>query len=265
MGMRKAPGEHEWKGEDDKRTVHVRIAADYRAKILNGDIEPGTKLPSTQAMRAAYSASVTAVQNAMQILKDEGLVVSQAGAGIWVREHRARVIRPSASLAPAKPGETYPWIADAQRQGMTAESELLEVAEVEPPLSVARALGIEPGQTALMRRQLLKLDGEPAELVENYYPVEIARGTAIEVARKVKGGVPRLLADLGYPPREAEDVVSAQVPTPEQGAYLRMPTGELPILHTFRVVRSDDDRVIEVSVLAKAGHMYKLGYKLPIS
>ena len=265
MGLRKAPEEHSWKDNDDKRSLHQRIAGEYRAKILKGDLEPGAKLPSTTEMCALYGASSTAVQNAMRALKDEGLVVGHAGSSTKVREHRMRVMKPAQYFAPAEPGEPYRWIAEAQKQGMTAESELLEVGEVVPPPSVAKALGIAADGTAVLRRQLLKLNGEPAELVENYYPVEIARGTAIERAEKVKGGVPTLLAELGFPSRRATDQVSAETPTFEEGAYLKMPTGELPVLRTFRVVRSDDDRVIQVDALTKAGHLYKLEYELPIS
>lgn len=265
MGLRKTPEERKRPPGDDKRTLHLRIAAEYRAEILNDDIEPGSKLPATSAMCAEFGASSTAVQNAMRALKDEELVVGQAGRSITVREHRMRVMRPAAYMAPAKPGEPYRWIAEAQKQGMTAESELLEVAEVEPPLSVRKALGIGPEDTAMLRRQLLKLNGEPAELVENYYPMDIARGTAIEVAEKIKGGVSGLLANLGFPPRRATDQVSAQAPTFDQGLYLKMPVGEIPVLRTFRVTRSDDDRVVEVTVMAKAGHLYKLEYELPIS
>lgn len=49
-----------------------------------------------------------------------------------------------------------------------------------------------------------------------------------------------LLAELGYPPRLSVDRVSARVPTQEQFTALRLP-GDLPVLRTLRVVRSDGD------------------------
>jgi GntR family transcriptional regulator len=112
----------------------------------------------------------------------------------------------------------------------------------------------------LLREQILLLDGEPAELVKSYYPVEIARGTAIAEQKKIRGGTPRALADLGYPPLRCVDTVSARIPTPEQVKALKSPT-KLPILRTLRVVHSNDDRVIEVTVMAKAGHLYELQYE----
>lgn len=262
MALRKTPEDRKRHIGDDKRTMHLRIAGEFRDRILSGDIEPGQDLPSTREMRDQYGASTTAVQNAMRTLKEEDLVVGQAGRAITAREHRMRTMRPAAYFAPAEPGEKYRWLAEAERLGMTAVSELLDVGEVTPPLSVAKALGIASDGTAVLRRQLLKLNGEPAELVENYYPVEIARGTAIEGDRKVKGGVPTLLAGMGYPFRRAVDRVSARTPTFDQGAFLKLPMPELPVLRTFRVVYSDDDRVIEVTVMAKAGHLYELEYEV---
>ena len=118
---------------------------------------------------------------------------------------------------------------------------------------------VESG-AALLRRQVLILDEEPVELVASYYPLEIARGTAMMERRKIKGGTPTLLADLGYPPRLSVDRVSARVPTQEQFTVLELPSN-LPVLRTLRVVYSDDDRPIEASIMVKAGHLYELRYE----
>ncbi|MFF0409096.1 GntR family transcriptional regulator [Kitasatospora sp. NPDC004745] len=262
MGLRKAPGERKRAVEGDLRGAGQRIAADIRDQILSGDIKPGDDLPSISELCGKFGASITAVQNAMRALKEEGLVVTSKGKSTQAREGRMRVMRPADFFAPAEPGQPYRWIAEAQQKGMTAASELLDVKEVVPPASVAEALGIAQGETAMLRRQLLKLDGEPAELVENYYPIDIARGTPIAEGAKVKGGVPTLLAEMGFPFRRSVDRVSARTPTADQGVHLKMPVGELPVLRTFRTVYSDDDRVIEVTVMAKAGHLYELQYEI---
>lgn len=176
-------------------------------------------------------------------------------------ESRApRVMYPAAYKEPAGAGEPYRWIADAERRGWTASSRLLEVGEVRPPADVATALGLADGEHALLRSQILTLDDEPAELVKSYYPLDIARGTAMMERRKIRGGTPTLLAELGYPPRRCVDQVSARVPTREQYEALGLP-GDLPVLRVFRVVYSDGDRPIEVTVMAKAGHLYEQHYE----
>ncbi|MFD7229687.1 GntR family transcriptional regulator [Streptomyces sp. NPDC059881] len=244
----------------DRRPLHERIAADLRDEIMGGDLAPGGSLPSTVQLKARFDASSATVQKALQLLKDEGLVVGRAGAAVTVREHRQRTLRPATYMAPARAGDPYRWLAEAQRNGVRARSTLLEVAEIVPPADVRAALGLDDGSTAVLRRQLLTLDDEPAELVAAYYPLGIAQGTPLMDRRRIQGGSPVLLAELGFPPRLSVDHVSARVPTQEQCASLVLP-GNLPVLRTLRVVYSDDERPIEATVMVKAGHLYELRYE----
>ncbi|MFI2237118.1 GntR family transcriptional regulator [Streptomyces chrestomyceticus] len=244
----------------DPRSLHERIAADLRDEIMNGDLAPGARLPSTAQLKERFGASNATVQKALLLLKDEQLVVGRAGASVTVREHRQRTMRPAAYMAPADTGKPYRWLTEAARPGERAHSRLLEVGEVAPPADVAEAMGLPEGGTAVLRRQVLCVGDEPAELVASYYPVEIARGTAMTEFRKIKGGTPALLTELGHPPVRSVDRVSARVPTQEQYALLQLP-GDLPVLRTLRVVYGEGDRPIEVSVLTKAGHLYELRYE----
>ncbi|WP_406014605.1 GntR family transcriptional regulator [Streptomyces sp. NBC_00984] len=244
----------------DRRSLHERIAADLRDQIMGGDLAPGAALPSTAHLKERFDASGATVQKALQLLKEEQLVVGRAGAAVTVREHRQRTVRPASYMAPAGPGEPYRWLTEIVKGGSRAHSTLLEVAESRPPTDVAEALGLPESGTAFLRRQLLMIDDEPAELVASYYPLEITRGTAMEARRKIPGGTPTLLAELGYPPRLSVDRVSARIPTQEQYRALRLP-GDLPVLRTLRVVYSDNGRPIEATIMVKAGHLYELQYE----
>ncbi|MEU9561528.1 GntR family transcriptional regulator [Streptomyces sp. NPDC048161] len=244
----------------DRRSLHERIAADLRDQIMGGDLAPGASLPSTVHLKERFDASNATVQKALQLLKDEQLVIGRAGASVTVREHRQRTVRPASSMAPAGSGEPYRWLTEAARNGSRAHSTLLEVAEAVPPADVAEALRLPKSGTAVLRRQLLAIDDEPVELVASYYPLDIAHGTAMTEPRKIPGGTPTLLAELGCPPRLSVDRVSARVPTQEQYQALRLPGG-LPVLRTLRVVHSDDERPIEATVMVKAGHLYELQYE----
>ncbi|MEZ0095004.1 GntR family transcriptional regulator [Streptacidiphilus sp. EB129] len=244
----------------DSRPPYQQIAADLRDEIMSGELEPGSSLPSTARLTERFGVFNATIQKAVQLLKAEGLVVGRPGAGVVVREHRRHLMTPAAYSAPAGAGEPYRWLSEAAKRGFQASSELLAVTEGRPPAEVARALDLGETGTAAHRTQILMLNGEPAELVQSYYPSEIASGTAITERRKIRGGTPTLLAELGYPPIRTVDLVSACVPTREQFNALQLPT-ELPILRTFRVVYSHSDRPIEVTIMAKAGHLYELKYE----
>lgn len=244
----------------DQRPLHERIATDLRRQILAGERVPGSSLPTTSDLKAQFKASNATIQKALGMLKAEGLVVGRPGSAVRVREHRRWTIRPAASSSPAEPGQRYRWLAEAERQGRRAQIRLLQVGEVRPPVDVRTALGLGEEGVAVLRAQLLTLDDEPAELAKNYYPVELARGTALAEHRKIKGGSPTLLAEMGYPPRRTVDRVTAEEATQEEFEALEMPS-PLPVLHTFRIVYSDGDRPIEVTTMAKAGHLYEVQYE----
>ncbi|MFJ7209740.1 GntR family transcriptional regulator [Streptomyces sp. NPDC098789] len=245
----------------DQRPLHVRIAADLRDDIMNGELGPGARLPSTTHLKVRFDASSATVQKALGLLKEERLVIGRAGSAVIVREHRQRTIRPADSLSTGASADApYPWLTDAAGPGAHAVSRLVEVREALPPADVALALGLGPDDRALLRHQLLRIDGEPAELVRSYYPLDIARGTALTEARKIKGGTPTLLAGLGFRPRLSVDRVSARIPTQEEHRALGL-SSDLPVLRTLRTVFSDDRRPVEVTVMVKAGHLYELRYE----
>lgn len=161
-------------GADDRRSLHERIAADLRDEIMSGELAPGAKLPSTTQLKDRFDASSATVQKALQLLKDERLVVGRAGAAVTVREHRQRTLRPAAaSMTRAEAGQPYPWLTEIAKHGSQAHSTLLEVTEKVPPADVAAALELAPGATAVLRRQLLAIDDEPLELVASYYPTDL--------------------------------------------------------------------------------------------
>ncbi|QMU79113.1 GntR family transcriptional regulator [Streptacidiphilus sp. PB12-B1b] len=244
----------------DRRPLHERIAAELRDEILGGELEPGASLPSTARLTERFRASNATVQKAVQVLKDERLVVGRAGAAVTVRAHRQQTVRPADFGRPAGPGEPYRWLTEAERQGRRPSIRLVEVAEARPSRDAAVALGLADDGTAVMRRQILSHDGDPMEMVTSYYPLDLAQGTALAEARRVPGGTPVLLAGLGYPPLRTVDRVSARVPTQQQYEALRLPS-DLPVLRTLRVVYSVGDRPIEVTVMVKASHLYELQYE----
>lgn len=243
----------------DPRSLHERIAADLRAQILSGDLAPASALPSTAQLKKRFDASNATIQKALQLLKNEELVVGRAGASVTVRACRQRTVRPSSYLAAGASGTPSRWLAETADEAPPARSELLDVAECVPPADVRAALGMGESEVAVCRRQLLLLGEEPAELVTSYYPAALARGTALAARRKIRGGAPAVLAELGVPLQRCVDRVTARVPTQEEHRLLRLPSS-LPVLRTVRVAFSADGSPVEATVMVKAGHLYELEY-----
>jgi GntR family transcriptional regulator len=246
--------------EESVWPVQDQIAAYLRDGILDGEFPPGKALPSSRKLHDKFGAAAQTIKNAMEILDREGLIFTRRGAGVFAREHRQRTMTPAEYKNPPTDGGKYQWIAAAERKGMSGRSELLDVEEVVPPRLVRDAFGLDDDGTAILRRQVMYLDDEPCELVEVYFPLDLARGTPIAERRRIKGGAGRVLAEAGLPSLRCVDKVAARWPTPQQQKALKMPT-KLPVLRQFRVTYSVDDRPIQAEFMIKAGHLYELEYE----
>lgn len=83
----------------DPRKPYVQIAASIRAAILDGELQPGARLPSGEELAAFFDVTRVTVASAIRTLKDERYVTSKAGSGVYVRAQ--------ASL-PVADGEEHP-------------------------------------------------------------------------------------------------------------------------------------------------------------
>lgn len=228
----------------DGRPPYEQMAADLRARIMAGDLESGTQLPSTARLVEEFGVANTTVQKALSVLKGEGYLTSRQGKGVFVRDRQPFRVEVGAYFEPEPGGYSY---------------ELLEVAEVTPPAEVVKAFGLEAADPVQMRKRLLRYGGRPVEVDWSYYPLSLAHGTELVEPHRIRGGAPRVLAEAGYPQRYYVDAVSARMPTVEEAGLLSLPN--VPVIRQFRTVYSDGDRPVEVSVLVKGSHLYELQYR----
>lgn len=220
------------------------MAADIRAKIMANDLPSGVQLASTSHLVAEYGVSNTTVQKALSVLKGEGYLTSRQGKGVYVRDRQTFRVEVGVYFTPSPGGYSY---------------ELLEVTERVAPAQAAEALGIAPGDQVLQRRRLLRHGGRPVEVEWSYYPLDLVAGSELTEPHRIRGGAPRVLADLGYPQRHYVDAVSARMPTPYEADLLALP--HVPVIRQFRVIYSDEDRAVEASVMVKGSHLYELIYR----
>ncbi|MFK4801595.1 GntR family transcriptional regulator [Streptomyces sp. MPA0124] len=66
-----------------------QIANDLRRKIEDGTIPPGRRIPSIVEMEQEYEVARDTLRKATQVLKDEGLVETVKGMGIFVVDRSA--------------------------------------------------------------------------------------------------------------------------------------------------------------------------------
>lgn len=227
---------------EDTRPLSQQVAAQIRAQIIAGDLPPGAQLPSVSELVTQHEIAGTTVQKALGILKDEGCVTAHQGKGVYVSDRERLTVHVGTYFAPTADGFSY---------------ELLNVSEVVPPAEVARALNLAAGERAVQRKRLMRHGGDPVELDYSYYALALVAGTDLAGKRRIKGGAPRVLAELGHPERRFSDKVSVRMPTTEEIEILDLP--EVPVFRQFRTVFSESMPVC-VNIMIKGGHRYDLVY-----
>ncbi|GAA3559776.1 hypothetical protein GCM10022419_045480 [Nonomuraea rosea] len=230
---------------EDKRPRHLQIAADLRAQVMSGELPRNAQIPSTQQLVDKYNAANATIQRALSVLKNEGYLYGAPGVGVFVRSREPFVVDVATYFEPSPDSFTY---------------KLVSVEEVPAPVDVAEALSIVAGEPVILRHRLMSHVDEPVELSWSYYPVHIAAGTALAEHKRIRGGAPRVLADLGYQQQEFTDQISTRPPTSAEVEGLQLPE-EVPVIRQFRIIYARDKVPVEVSILVKGAHLYELRYE----
>src|SRR4051812_39022928 len=69
---------------NDPRPPYVQVADGLRAAIRTGELAPGVRLASGRELASQWGVALMTLQKAIDLLRDEGLVYSQQGRGVFV-------------------------------------------------------------------------------------------------------------------------------------------------------------------------------------
>jgi GntR family transcriptional regulator len=245
---------------------YERIVEELRGEILTGRRAAGERLPSEHELADHYGTSRPTVRRAVARLKAEGLVVTSQGRGAFVRpKPHVRLLITGGNYRKHRALGLPGFNAQALEQGQAPEQQLVEVATVSAPAEVAIRLGIEDGSPVVVRRRVFLADGEPVALCDSYYPAELANGTPIAQARKIRGGVHALIEDPSGPirrriARSVDDLVS-RMPTPQEATALRLPQG-VPVTRVLRTILDAQDDPVEVQETIAAADRHEFRYEV---
>ncbi|MET7528472.1 GntR family transcriptional regulator [Streptomyces goshikiensis] len=70
--------------DEDSRPPYLQAAEVLRAAIVSGELKPGEQLPSARRLQERFGVASSTVQNALRVLRQEGLVFSVLGRGSYV-------------------------------------------------------------------------------------------------------------------------------------------------------------------------------------
>lgn len=239
---------------------YQEIADRLRAQIGNGTLEPGQRLPSEPELADEYDASRNTVRLAIALLINQGLVVSRQGLGTFVVEPT----RPFTALlarSSAPPKEEHASRALPVVNPGAEESEMVRLIVESAPASpsVAEKLDLAAGDPVVVRRSEYLIGDVPWQMINSYYPSDVARGTALEQAGEIEAGSVALLATVGHPQQGFVDEIGARMPNAREFDFFRLVSGtpvivvnrtsygvDRPVRLTRYIYRADRVRLLHV-------------------
>src|SRR6266545_4921373 len=249
----------------DARPLQVRVADDIRAKIEMQEYAPGQQLPTLEELAATYLCSLAVVRKAADLLKQQGLVITVQGKGMFVRQRptvrRHGIDRYSRSRWGASGKALH--TAEVELQGHTAGQLLRELGETPAPPQVAERFGIDAGTPVWVRRRTTMLDDRPDQLADSYYELSAVEGTLIKQEDTGPGGGFARLEEAGHKLSEVMEEWSVRMPTGPETVALRLPPGT-PVIDLIRTTYDSTGRAVEVLLAVMAGDMVNLAYRFPI-
>lgn len=173
------------------------LATALRHRVVAGEWPPGSALPAEQLLAAEHGVALGTLRRALELLAEQGLIERVHGKGTFVRQGIAgasmlRFFRfgDSASVVPA--------------------SRILSRQTVAASASVARALGLAPGEPVLRLQRLRLIDAQPCLLEDLCLPLDLfaplAEGDPADwdallypmYARRCGVHVQRAMDDIGF-------------------------------------------------------------------
>ncbi|WP_069815320.1 GntR family transcriptional regulator [Streptomyces sp. TP-A0874] len=239
------------------------------SQIASGELPPGAKLGSTAELAEKYGVVDKTIYRVISLLKASGQVEGHQGKGVFVRD-----IRPLEwQLHQFERGERRDdqatgrddWKAAAEEQGRAPTQDTPQVSVEPAPPNVAEWLQLEPGTFVVVRRRIRRVDGEPFQLADSWFPTGIALDTDLMLEEDVTrpGGI---LAYIGHPQKKLRDEIRSWPPTtPEEAERLELPKGVgTPIIRHARIGYGADGKPVRVMVTIAPGNLNTLVYELEV-
>lgn len=236
---------------------YLRIAAELRAAIESGELQPGDRLPSLSEIRERHGVAQATATRVIDVLKAEGLVIARQGYGTVVRGFREIRRSSPARLAHDRWSHGQS-IQDADTEGRE-RTVGVETGEAPAPEWSAGPLGIKPGTTVAYRNRTVVVDDRPVQLATSYLPTDVARGTAIMHTDAGPGGIYARLAEAGFAPVNFTEYVRGRMPTQSESSRLSLPVGT-PVLEITRHARTETGRCVEVNRMILDATAYVADY-----
>lgn len=222
--------------------LHRQLFLTLRDEIARGMFPTGA-LPNEESLCERFGVSRVTVRRALSDLTNAGVVERRHGRGTFILD------RP----VPALPGPSLTILDSLRKTAMETRVQVIDVVQTAPPVDIAQALHLNPGEKATHAIRLrTNRSAEPAMLTEAWVPGAIGRG-ATKAALK-KNALYEILMQQGVRfGRVVQEITASMVVNPERAALLQTDVGS-PVLKLVRLMHDlNDQPILHLTVLMPAG------------
>lgn len=179
-------------------------------RIKEGEMPPGSKLPTEQELAERFGVNRHTVRRALTLLSDKELIRTEQGSGSFVREQ----------VIDYAVGARTRFHENLLRQERKPRGELVSSGIIPATTEVARALELEKGEPVIVLETLGEADGVRICLASAHFPQ--ARFPGLDDRFRETGSVTRALRHYGVMDyRRKSTHVSSRLPTAREARMLR--------------------------------------------
>lgn len=223
----------DWLKEDDgdPAPLYIRLADGLRTLIREGELKPGTALPSERAIAEMTSLSRVTIRKGIELLVSEGLLRQRRGSGTYVTAAVERFEQPLASLTS--------FSEDMISYGSRPSVRWLAREVTKPSPHEAMVLGLSPGAEVARLHRVRMADGAPLAVELAVVPARF-----IASLEEVEDSLYGALTQAGMRPDKALQRMHACALPPFEAGLLQVRPGE-PALYIERIARTADGPTVE--------------------
>src|SRR5512136_606932 len=227
--------------KDKAIPLYYQIETILRRKILSGELQPLTSIPTEDALAQEFDVSRITIRQALGLLEKDGLVTRQRGKGTFVSEGVKAF--ESAKLTGS--------MEDLILIGVQTSTKILDFSWSEAPQSVRERLGLGEESQVLRIEKIRLVDSRPFSYVINYLPQKIGQ----KIKPEDLTAKPLLMVmeeNLGIRPDEADQTIEATIADAHVAPLRDIRMGD-PLLKVERTVFDVKNKPVEcVFVLYRA-------------
>lgn len=149
------------------------IAADLKKRIESGEFEQTKKLPTGGQLMEEYSASKNTINNAINLLVNDGLLFAIHGSGFYVRKPSKGTIKLNNTVG-----------FFAEHPGEKIDRDILHFELKECDEELAEKMECSPGTLVYEIKRLMYIDERPFAVEYTYYNKDIIPYLNEDIARK---------------------------------------------------------------------------------